>query len=336
MKKNTADFASLITDFLTDYLPYQRNYSKNTILSYRDTFKLFVHFITEYKCIKLNRFSMADFNRNTITEFLEWLRSRKASVSTTNQRLAALKSFAEYAGTECIENLSSVQSVQNIKSAKYVPSEIVYLSSEQIKLLINKPDLNDSTGLRHRTVLTLLYDSGCRAQELCNLNIRDIDTKSALVHLHGKGNKHRTVTVSFNTAKLVDEYIKRQRNIQDLSQPLLLNRQHRRLSRDGVNYIIDKYAQQISCSDDTFPDDIHAHSFRHSKAMHMLAAGINIVYIRDFLGHEDISTTMIYAKADNRLKNEAITALAPKVTQEMDFPDWTKDQDLLSFLNSLK
>lgn len=70
MKKNTADFASLITDFLTDYLPYQRNYSKNTILSYRDTFKLFVHFITEYKCIKLNRFSMADFNRNTITEFL--------------------------------------------------------------------------------------------------------------------------------------------------------------------------------------------------------------------------------------------------------------------------
>ena len=336
MKKNTADFSSLITGFLTDYLPYQRNYSKNTILSYRDTFKLFVHFITEYKCIKLNRFSMGDFNRNTIMEFLEWLRSRKSSVSTTNQRLAALKSFAEYAGTECIENLSSVQSVQNIKSAKSVLSEIVYLSSEQIKTLINKPDLNDSTGLRHRTVLTLLYDSGCRVQELCSLNIRDIDTKSALVHLHGKGNKHRTVTVSFNTAKLVGEYIKRQRNIQDLSQPLLLNRQHKRLSRDGVNYIIGKYVQQIKCSDDTFPDDIHAHVFRHSKAMHMLAAGINIVYIRDFLGHEDISTTMIYAKADNRLKNEAITALAPKVTQEMEFPDWTKDHDLLSFLNSLK
>ena len=86
MKKNTADFASLITDFLTDYLPYQRNYSKNTILSYRDTFKLFVHFITEYKCIKLNRFSMADFNRNTITEFLEWLRSRKASVSNNESK----------------------------------------------------------------------------------------------------------------------------------------------------------------------------------------------------------------------------------------------------------
>lgn len=336
MKKNTADFASLITGFLTDYLPYQRNYSKNTILSYRDTFKLFVHFVTEYKCIKLNRFSMADFNRNTVTEFLEWLRSRKSSVSTTNQRLAALKSFAEYAGTECIDHLSSVQSVQNVKSAKCVPSEIVYLSPEQIKMLVNKPDLNNSTGLRHRTVLTLLYDSGCRVQELCNLNIRDIDTKSALVHLHGKGNKHRTVAVSLNTAKLADEYIKRQRNIKDLSQPLLLNKQHRRLSRDGVNYIIDKYAQQIRCSDDSFPDDIHAHSFRHSKAMHMLAAGINIVYIRDFLGHEDISTTMIYAKADNRLKNEAITSLAPKVTQETDFSDWTKDHDLLSFLNSLK
>jgi site-specific recombinase XerD len=76
--------------------------------------------------------------------------------------------------------------------------------------------------------------------------------------------------------------------------------------------------------------------FRHSKAMHMLAAGINIVYIRDFLGHEDISTTMIYSRADNRLKNEAINKLAPKVTEDIDFKDWTKDLDLMSFLNSFK
>ena len=106
---------------------------------------------------------------------------------------------------------------------------------------------------------------------------------------------------------------------------------------DGfVNYIIQKYVSVIRKTDTTFPEKIHAHGFRHSKAMHMLAAGINIVYIRDFLGHEDISTTMIYSRADNRLKNEAINKLAPKVTDETAFPDWTKDQDLLSFLNSFK
>ncbi len=93
---------------------------------------------------------------------------------------------------------------------------------------------------------------------------------------------------------------------------------------------------EIHGSEPDFPEKVHAHGFRHSKAMHMLAAGINIVYIRDFLGHEDISTTMIYSRADNRLKNEAISKLAPKVAEEADFQDWTKDHDLLTFLNSLK
>lgn len=337
MTVNSTDFAQLVTGFLTEYLPLQRNYSRNTVLSYKDALKLFAVFLTEFKNIRLNDFSMKDFDRQLIVEYLEWLRNRGAGVSTANQRLAAIKTFADYAGIQCIEYLAPLQSVQGIKTKKAAAREITYLSVEQMSELINLPDINTDSGLRHRVVLTLLYDSGCRVQELCDLMLRDINTGTQpTVRLHGKGDKYRTVTISANTATLVAEYMKRQRNTPLKDQPLITNRGKRKMTRDGVNYIIQKYVSVIRKTDTTFPEKIHAHGFRHSKAMHMLAAGINIVYIRDFLGHEDISTTMIYSRADNRLKNEAINKLAPKVTDETAFPDWTKDQDLLSFLNSFK
>lgn len=206
--------------------------------------------------------------------FLEWLRGNGSGISTANQRPAALKSFAHYAGIEHIELLAPLQNIQSIKSAKPVTEEIIYLSSEQMALLINRPDINFANGLRHRVILTLLYDSGGRVQELCDLKIRDVDTDAATVHLHGKGNKHRTVAISENTAKLVAEYVKRQRKTDDLSQPLLLNKNRKNICRDGVNYVIRKYAKEVGALETAFPKSIHAHCFRHSKAMHMLAAGI--------------------------------------------------------------
>lgn len=337
MNGNTTDFARLVTGFLTDFLPLQRNCSKNTILSYKDALKLFAMFLTDEKHLKLAAFTMKDFDRQLIVEYLEWLRKRGAGVTTVNQRLAAVKAFADYAGIQSIEYMAPLQSVQSIKARKAASREITYLSPEQISLLINSPDINTTVGLRHRTVMTLLYDSGCRVQELCDICIRDINTGSMpTVRLHGKGNKYRTVTISSNTAALVIEYIIRQRNHALTNESLIVNRDQTRMTRDGVNYIIKKYSQEIRLRDTSFPDGIHAHGFRHSKAMHMLAAGINIVYIRDFLGHEDISTTMIYSRADNRLKNEAINKLAPQVTEETTFEDWTNDKDLLSFLNSFK
>ena len=337
MSKTTTDFACLVSEFLTEYLPMQRNYSKNTVLSYRDALKLLVVFITDTKGIRLTDFTMKRFDRSLIVEFLEWLRNRGVSVATSNQRLAAIKAFAEYAGCQSIEYMAPLQMVQTIKSKKASSREIVFLSVEQTTKLINQPDINTHTGLRHRTVMTLLYDSGCRVQELCDIRIRDVYTgTNPTVRLHGKGNKHRTVTISEKTATLVSEYIRRQRNTALDDEPLIINRTHEKLSRDGVNYIIGKYVSEIRRTEPNFPEKVHAHGFRHSKAMHMLAAGINIVYIRDFLGHEDISTTMIYSRADNRLKNEAINNLAPKVVDDVDFQDWTKDQDLLSFLNSFK
>ena len=335
MITNSTDFAKLVTGFLTDYLPLQRGYSPNTILSYRDALKLFVLFLTESKGLQLSRFTMNKFNRELIIEFLEWFRNRGSSVSTANQRLAALKTFAVYAQIECISIIAPLQEIQAVRSRKAVEKEVSFLTVEQITALVNRPDINTGSGLRHRTAMTLLYDSGCRVQELCDIQIGDIITgNNPTVKLHGKGRKYRIVVISKRTAQLIDEYIHRQRAHALTGTPLLVNRSGQKMSRDGIQYIVDKYAGIVHANDNSFPEHVHCHQLRHSKAMHMLAAGINIVYIRDFLGHEDISTTMIYSRADNRLKNEAINSLAPQVTGEVNLPDWRADKDLLNFLNS--
>lgn len=334
---NSTDFARLVTAFLTDYLPLQRCYSKNTVLSYRDSLKLFLRFLSEEKKVKMKSFQLKSFNRDLVIEFLEWYRQSGAGSSTANQRLAALKTFAEYAQMECIEYISPLQEITTIKSKKTAEKEVSFLTAEQISLLINRPDINTAVGFRHRVVLTLLYDSGCRVQELCDLTIADVFLgTNATVRLHGKGNKYRTVVISEETSRLVSNYMNRHRFGALKDHPLVTNRYHRKMDRDGVSYIIKKYVTEIRKEDPSFPEETHCHTFRHSKAMHMLAAGINIVYIRDFLGHEDISTTMVYARADNRLKDAAINKLAPKVVESEALPDWSKDRGLMDFLNSLK
>jgi site-specific recombinase XerD len=289
------------------------------------------------KGINLRSFHVEDFKRELILEFLEWYRNNGASISAANQRLAAIKAFADYAQLECIEYLSPLLEVSGIKAKKSSVREVSFLSIEHTSELINKPDINTPTGVRHRLILTLLYDSGCRVQELCDLTISDIflNTNST-VRLHGKGNKFRTVVISDETANLLKSYISRYLDNVLGNHPLVTNRYHQKINRDGIGYIISKYVGEIVKDNPSFPKKVHCHMLRHSKAVHMLEAGINIVYIRDFLGHEDISTTMIYVRADNRLRNEAINKLSPKVTDETDLPDWNRDKDLMEFLNSLK
>ena len=337
MTVNSTDFAALVTGFLTEYLPLQRGYSRNTILSYRDTLKMFLRFVAEEKDISLKSFYVKDFKRELVIEFLEWYRKQGAGSASANQRLAAFKTFAEYAQLECIEYMSPLQAVSNIKTKKSASREIMFLSVDQTSRLVNKPDINTTTGCRHRVILTLLYDSGCRVQELCDLTVADVFLNTdSTVRLHGKGNKYRTVIIAAETADLIRNYLGRYRQNALGTEPLVTNRYHKKLNRDGVSYIIKKYAKEIRVEDPTFPGEIHCHVLRHSKAMHMLEAEINIVYIRDFLGHEDISTTMVYLRTHNRLKDEAVNKLAPKIADNRDLPDWNNDKGLLAFLNSLK
>lgn len=337
MIKNSTDFSRNVSSFLTDYLPYQRNYSKNTILSYRDSLKLFLKYLNNERHINISDFQMKDFTRELIIDFMSYLRNNGSSLSTANQRLSALKSFADFCQIDSIENIVELQRIMGIKSIKTRSKQINFLDENQTKKLINMPDTHTFTGLRHKVTLCLLYESAARVQELCDLQVGDVNLgKHPTVRLTGKGNKTRVVPISRDMADLLELYIdkcfgKRKSN----SKQLIVNRTRSKISDDGVNYIINKYSDMIRKDDPSFPDKLSAHCLRHSKAMHMLASGINIVYIRDFLGHESITTTMVYAKANSRLKEDAIAKLEKMIFEENNEPDWARDEDLLAFLESL-
>jgi integrase/recombinase XerD len=331
------DFAVLITKFLTEYLPLHRNCSKNTISSYKDSLKLFILFLRDGKSMNINKFKMHQINRELILEFIEWLENRGNSPVTINHRLAGIKSFINFAQYESVENLAYLQPVLSVKSLKTTTRQVDYLTEEQMNNLINLPHIDTSTGIRHRIIMCLLYDTGARVQELCDLKIEDINLgNNPTVKLHGKGSKIRIVPISKNMNQILEVYISKFfSDIKLKNEYLIKNKNNQQMSRDGIEYIVQKYATILKNNDPSFPSKVHPHMFRHSKAMHMLAVDIPIVYIRDFLGHEDISTTMIYARADSRKKNEAINNLAPKLIEE-NYVDWSKDQDLLDFLNSFK
>lgn len=331
------DFAVIITKFLTEYLPLHRNCSKNTISSYKDSLKLFILFLRDGKSMNINKFKMHQINRELILEFIEWLENRGNSPVTINHRLAGIKSFINFAQYESVENLAYLQPVLSVKSLKTTTRQVDYLTEEQMNNLINLPHIDTSTGIRHRIIMCLLYDTGARVQELCDLKIEDINLgNNPTVKLHGKGSKIRIVPISKNMNQILEVYISKFfSDIKLKNEYLIKNKNNQQMSRDGIEYIVQKYATILKNNDPSFPSKVHPHMFRHSKAMHMLAVDIPIVYIRDFLGHEDISTTMIYARADSRKKNEAINNLAPKLIEE-NYVDWSKDQDLLDFLNSFK
>ena len=331
------DFAVLITKFLTEYLPLHRNCSKNTINSYKDSLKLFILFLRDDKSMNINKFKMHQINRELILEFIEWLKNRGNTPVTINQRLAGIKSFINFAQYESIENLAYLQPVLSVKSLKTTIRQVDYLTEEQMNKLINLPPTDTLAGLRHRIIMCLLYDTGARVQELCDLKIEDINLgNNPTVKLHGKGSKIRIVPVSKNMNQILEVYISKFfTDVKLKNEYLIKNKNNQQMSRDVIEYIVQKYATILKNNDPSFPSKVHPHMFRHSKAMHMLAVDIPIVYIRDFLGHEDISTTMIYARADSRKKNEAINNLAPKLIEE-NYIDWSKDQDLLDFLNSFK
>lgn len=330
----TTDFAKQVQLFLCDYLPSQRNYSRNTISSYRDTLKLFVRFLIEDKGLSIARFRMKDFTREVILEFLQHI-GASCRPSTVNNRLSSLKSFAEFCQSDCMEELSSLIHISHIKQLKTERKVVQFLDKETISKVINLPDISDFKGLRHRVILCTLYDTGARVQELCDITIKDLylDSKTPYVTLYGKGLKTRMVPITNELASLLKVYIKRLRGYR--SQPdswLIINKCGGKMSRDGVNYIVKKYFKLA------FPDSmerVHPHVFRHSKASHLLASGVPIVYIRDFLGHADLETTMIYAKADTELKSRAINALAPKIVGEESLEDWNTDGDLMDFLNTI-
>ena len=335
MKPN--DFAKNLTSFFSSYLPGVKNLSGNTILSYRDTFRLLLVFCRDVRGISPEKLTFKSFDGELIISFLSWLQNeRNCSIATRNQRLVAVHAFFRYVQAQEPAQFQLCQQIIEIPCKKYQQPIIQHLTSEQTKILLASPDSSTASGRRDMTLLSVLYDTGARVQELCDLRVRDIRLDHpGVITLTGKGRKTRHVPMMGNTVNLLRLYMQENRFLQNANpdSPLFFNQRHAKLTRGGVSHILQKYAVALSKEYPDMPPALTPHQLRHSKAMHLYQSGVDLVYIRDILGHVDIATTDIYARADTESKRKALENVYPDITPEP-FPDWNRDQNLLGFLNS--
>ena len=238
-------------------------------------------------------------------------------------------SYLQYRDPAGFEQCAQVLSVP-FKKAPVTP--VNYMSAEEVRLLFSIPDQKQDSQLRDLSIMVLLYETGARVQELidlCPVNIRFSTTVA--VELHGKGNKTRLVPVNADAAAIVRNYIRRC-NRTDADGPLFVNRKGEKLTRAGIQYIIDKYVSTARTQrPELFKTKITNHCFRHSKAMHLLEAGVNLIYIRDLLGHTSVVTTEIYAKTNPKVKEEQLKKHSTSVETPQRYSEKQKE-DLISWL----
>jgi integrase/recombinase XerD len=325
-------FADMLAQFLTIYLPVTRACSPNTVCAYRDAFTLFLRFMDQQRATPPDRVSFADFTAPNVGAYLGWLRTdRRCSTTTANQRLAALKSFFRYVQAQAPEQIAQARQVLSLKAAQAPQPAIDYLPVDAIGLLL---ECATRRGVRDLALMTTLYDTAARVQEVCGLSIGDLRLgKPASATLTGKGRKTRTVPLTPQAAQILTQHVRTLPD--DPSRPVFTNRTGQRLGRAGVAYLLATCAHAAHTErPDLVSEKISPHVLRHSKAMHLLENGVNLIYIRDILGHASIVTTEVYAKANPEMKRQAVEAVASKTLGPSRYDDAAR-HDLLTWLRQL-
>jgi site-specific recombinase XerD len=309
-------FHRLLRDFLTDYLPVKRNFSGKTVKAYRQTMNLLRQYLCDTKGIRFEQMSFPCFSRNSIYDFLVWLKDvRHNTTGTMNLRLAAVKSFLKYCSEEDIELTSVYLEVAAIHAFKGTKKPCVeYLPPAHLKLLFSLPDVTTRLGRRDRFFMVFAYETGARMQELLDLQLNDIVRSDAGIRIRicGKGNKIRHVPLLGTTVKHLEAYLT-EFHAKSIPGTFLFHTVHNsrktQMQPGAVEYFLKKYAKRAYAEDGSFPKNVHAHMFRHSIAMAMYKKGIPISYIRDFLGHSSIETTTIYSYSDEETIRKTLEAV---------------------------
>ena len=274
-----------------------------------------------------------------IDNFLIWLEiDMKSSISTRNQRLAALHAFFRYVQIEAPEYIQICNDILSIRSKKAPSLVMNYLSIAAITELLASPNMKLKHERRGLAVLALLYDTGARVQEVSDLIISNIRIKIPVtIQLTGKGNKTRIIPLMPQTVNIIKCYMS-ENNLLDesyISKPLFYNKSNKKLTRAGISYILNKYRERARKKQpDLYPTKVTPHVLRHSKAMHLLESDVNLIYIRDFFGHESVITTEIYAKSNPKIKRKAIEQASPSLLPDEKYSKETK-QELLDWLKTI-
>lgn len=332
------DFADYVHTFFIRYLPQQRGLSKNTISSYSYAAMLFYDYCDAVRHIRPDKLTFSKISKDLVEDFCIWIEtSRHCSVSTRNQRLAAIHALFLYIQSEAIEQIALCRDILEIPVKKTATMPPTYLTAEETTLLFSMPNTHCKQGRRDLALLLVLYDTGARAQELINLCVGDFTFgKETTVKLFGKGSKTRIVPIMPETVGIVKGYMKEHR-IQQFDQALFVNRSNTKLTVMGVTYVLKKYIKLAKAANPhLFKDPVSPHMLRRTKGSHLVQGGVNIYYVRDFLGHASVVTTERYVRNNPEVVRKAIEKASEGISSDQDYFGEDEKQAMKDFLKSLQ
>ena len=336
-------FFRCVRGFLTIHLPLHQCKSENTIKSYRDALNLLRNFMELKKKIPFAKLSFDAFSMKMMLEFLDWLENeRKCSISTRNQRLAALNSFFRYSAETEHSLVAVYLEIKKVPVKKGQKRKINSLSKNALQEILLQPDLSKKTGIRNQCFMVTLYDTGGRIQETLDLQMKDLvlNTENPYVYIHGKGNKVRMVPLMSKTVEHLKKYVSIFHDTNENSRDNYLfyttiKGRKEKMSQENVAKFLNKYSQTAHTKCAEVPLKIHAHLFRHTKAMDLYRSGIPLSYIKDFLGHESLDTTSIYAEADLEMMRSALEKVSVNGVS-VEKPVWENNEEMILKLCGLK
>ncbi len=327
--------AHYIRLFLTQFLAYEKGYSENTILAYRDCLKLFVCYCDDVLTFDIDKITCDMIDHQAVSDFLGWLETkRNCSVRTRNARLAALKSFFHYLGRNVPECLDNTQKILSI-SLKRIPHKAInYLEEDELTAVLGSINLESANGLRDKALLMLMYNTGARVQEIVDITVDDFRLdKAAQVKLTGKGRKQRVCPLWQETVEAINSYRAVRKTKVNTETHLFLNARGEVITRFGIGYIIKKYTNKAMKTKPTLTNKtVSPHTFRHTTAMHLLQAGNELNMIRLWLGHASLNTTHAYIEIDIKKKKEILDTCQPPVLNEQE-KNWRQPK-ILEWLDS--
>jgi integrase/recombinase XerD len=333
--KNETGFPGLLERFFTQRLIAQRRVSSHTIASYRDTFRLLLHFVEKRLRKSPSVLALSDLDPSLIGAFLdESEKDRGNSARTRNLRLTAIRSFYRYVAHEEPAQSGLIQRVLAMPAKRYEKKLIGYLTRPEIEAVLAAPDPNTWTGRRDRTFLLVAVQTGLRLSEMTSLGREDVVLGTgAHVRCMGKGRKERCTPLAKQAADNLKLWLREPRR--GAGDILFPSARGTRLSADGVQF---RLAKHVAAARQKCPSlknkRVTPHVLRHSAAMELLQAGVDRSVIALWLGHESIETTQIYLDADLALKEKALAKTAP-MAKGKPAGRYRPDDKLLAFLKSL-
>ena len=331
----TERLGAWVRRFLVEHLIVERNLSRNTQRSYRDTFRLLIPFATKAHTTTVDRLAVADVSAELVRRFLGHVEEqRRCGVRTRNQRLAAIHAFATFVGERCPELIPWCGEVRAVPFKRYDRPGLCYLDKPEMDALLAAPDRSTEAGRRDHSVLLFLYNTGARASEAAAVTVGDLDARpdgSGAVRLIGKGGKTRHCPLWPTTMTSLRAITQGRAP----GEPVFLNRRRTAITRFVVRATVARYVGSAALACPSLAKKvISPHVIRHTTGTHLLRAGVDINTIRAWLGHVSIDTTNVYAEVDLETKAQMLAASSfgpsPVPTRR-----WRDDASLMQFLRSL-